>query len=78
MQPYIIHGHGSMPVLNHYASDRSHMLTAIRGVNGIVLGKLGLDHTDAASFSSSSRPVASRYSCTQRSITAEVFSTLVN
>lgn len=38
----------------------------------------GHDHTDAASFSSSSRPVASRYSRTQRSITADVFSTLVN
>lgn len=34
--------------------------------------------TEAASLISSSLPVASRYSCTQRSITVAVFSTLVN
>src|SRR6476660_7571903 len=38
----------------------------------------GLDHTPAASLRALRVPVASRYSCTQRSITAEVFSTLVN
>lgn len=34
--------------------------------------------TDAAALSASNRAVASRYSCTQRSITVAVFSTLVN
>lgn len=37
-----------------------------------------LGQTEAASLISSSLPVASRYSCTQRSITVAVFSTLVN
>ena len=38
----------------------------------------GDGYTDAASLSSLSVLVASRYSCTHRSMTAEVFSTLVN
>ena len=41
-------------------------------------GAGGRDQTVAASFSSLRVLVASRYSCTQRSMTAEHFSTLVN
>ena len=41
-------------------------------------GTGGRDQTVAASFSSLRVLVASRYSCTQRSMTTEHFSTLVN